>query len=152
VLAGSTQADAEPRITSPIIMQRITFKTRKKREILDITKTVEALLQKNHAQATGICNLLILHTTAALTTADLDPGTDLDMLDAFEAMIPKLHYRHPHNPAHVPDHILSALIGTSVALPFERGQILLGTWQRVVLIELDGPRERELVLSVTSES
>jgi secondary thiamine-phosphate synthase enzyme len=133
-------------------MQRITFKTRKKREILDITKTVEALLQKNHAQATGICNLLILHTTAALTTADLDPGTDLDMLDAFEAMIPKLHYRHPHNPAHVPDHILSALIGTSVALPFERGQILLGTWQRVVLIELDGPRERELVLSVTSES
>jgi len=98
-------------------MQRITFKTRKKREILDITKTVEALLQKNHAQATGICNLLILHTTAALTTADLDPGTDLDMLDAFEAMIPKLHYRHPHNPAHVPDHILSALIGTSVALP-----------------------------------
>jgi secondary thiamine-phosphate synthase enzyme len=133
-------------------MQRITFKTRKKREILDITKTVEALLQKNHAQATGICNLLILHTTAALTTADLDPGTDLDMLDAFEAMIPKLHYRHPHNPAHVPDHILSALIGTSVALPFERGQIVLGTWQRIVLIELDGPRDRELVLSVTSES
>src|SRR5271154_5883839 len=132
-------------------MQRITLKTRQKREILDITKTVEALLQKNHSEATGICNLLILHTTAALTTADLDPGTDLDMLDAFEAMIPKLRYRHPHNPEHVPDHILSALIGTSIALPFERGKLVLGTWQRIVLIELDGPRQRELVMSVTPE-
>jgi len=125
-------------------MQKVTIKTRKKREVLDITDTVESLLEKNHAQAMGICNVFILHTTAALTTADLDPGTDLDMLDAFEAMIPKLRYRHPHNPAHVPDHILSALIGTSVALPFERGKLVLGTWQRIVLIELDGPRQRDL--------
>ncbi len=129
-------------------MQRITLKTRKKREVLDITKSVEALLQKNHSQATGICNLLILHTTAALTTADLDPGTDLDMLDAFEIMVPKLDYRHEHNPEHVPDHILSAMIGTSVNLAVEAGLLLLGTWQRVVLIELDGPRERELVMSL----
>jgi secondary thiamine-phosphate synthase enzyme len=131
-------------------MQRISVKTRNKREVLDITDTVEALLEKNHAKGTGICNLFILHTTAALTTADLDPGTDLDMLDAFEAMIPKLRYRHPHNPAHVPDHILSSLIGPSVALPFEHGKILLGIWQRIVPIELDGPRERELVLTVTT--
>ena len=131
-------------------MQRISVKTRNKREVLDITDTVEALLEKNHAKGTGICNLFILHTTAALTTADLDPGTDLDMLDAFEAMIPKLRYRHPHNPAHVPDHILSSLIGPSVALPFEHGKILLGTWQRIVLIELDGPRERDLVVTVTT--
>jgi secondary thiamine-phosphate synthase enzyme len=130
-------------------LQKITIKTRKKREILDLTDTVEALLHENHSQAAGVVHLFILHTTAALTTADLDPGTDLDMLDAFEAMIPKLRYRHPHNPAHVPDHILSSLIGTSVALPFERGQLQLGTWQRIVLIELDGPRQRELVVTVT---
>ncbi len=132
-------------------MRKIAIKTRKKREVLDITETIEALLENNHSQSSGICNLLILHTTAALTTADLDPGTDLDMLDAFEAMIPKLRYRHPHNPEHVPDHILSALIGTSVALPFERGKFVLGTWQRIVLIELDGPRQRELVMTVTQE-
>jgi secondary thiamine-phosphate synthase enzyme len=66
-------------------------------------------------------------------------------------MIPKLRYRHPHNPAHVPDHILSALIGTSLSLPFDKKKLLLGTWQRVVLIELDGPRDRELVLSVSGE-
>ena len=133
-------------------MHRLTIKTRKKREILDITDAVEDLLKKDHARKAGACSLFILHTTAALTTADLDPGTDLDMLDAFEAMIPKLRYRHPHNPAHVPDHILSALIGTSVNVPFERGKVLLGTWQRIVLIELDGPRERELVATVMSES
>ena len=133
-------------------MQKITIKTHKKREILDITETAEALLQKNHSSTTGIVNLFILHTTAALTTADLDPGTDLDMLDAFEAMIPKLRYRHPHNPAHVPDHILSSLIGTSIALPFQHSQLLLGTWQRIVLIELDGPRERHLAFTVTPES
>ena len=128
-------------------MHRLSIKTRKKREVLDITDAIEELLGKN-GEHSGICHLLVLHTTAALTTADLDPGTDLDMLDAFEAMVPKLRYRHPHNPAHVPDHILSALIGTSLSLPFEKRKLLLGTWQRVVLIELDGPRERELALSV----
>src|ERR1700751_3429584 len=132
-------------------MHRLAIKTHKKREVIDITQKLEAILWKHYSEKTGICHLNLLHTTAALTTADLDPGTDLDMLDAFEHMIPKLHYRHPHNPAHVPDHILSSLIGTSVALPVERGKMLLGTWQRVVLVELDGPREREIVLAVTSE-
>jgi len=81
-------------------MQKLTITTRKKREVIDITEQVSSVLRKKYADLTGICHLFILHTTAALTTADLDPGTDLDMLDAFEAMIPKLHYRHPHNPAH----------------------------------------------------
>jgi secondary thiamine-phosphate synthase enzyme len=132
-------------------MQQLTVKTHKKREVVDITERIQDLLNNHFSEKNGVCNLFVLHTTAALTTADLDPGTDLDMLDAFEAMMPKLHYRHPHNPQHVPDHILSALIGTSVGLPFKRGQILLGTWQRVVLVELDGPRERELVVTVTAE-
>ena len=132
-------------------MQRFSVRTRKKREILDLTEVIEGQLGNGHAQA-GICHLLVLHTTAALTTADLDPGTDLDMLDAFEAMMPKLRYRHPHNPSHVPDHILSALIGTSLSLPFENRKLVLGPWQRVVLIELDGPRQRELGISVSAES
>jgi secondary thiamine-phosphate synthase enzyme len=129
-------------------MDRLRVGTKKKREIIDITSRIEDIAKKHGGS--GVCQLLIQHTTAALSTADLDPGTDLDMLDAFEAMIPKLRYRHPHNPEHVPDHILSALIGTSVSLPFEDGELFLGTWQRVVLIELDGPREREVVVAVTA--
>src|SRR5690242_10282881 len=111
-------------------MERFAIKTLKKREIVDITDEVSQRLQNSYADKSGICQLSVLHTTAALTTADLDPGTDLDMLDAFEAMIPKLQYRHPHNPKHVPDHILSSLIGTSVAVPVANGELMLGTWQR----------------------
>src|SRR6202050_2040615 len=123
-------------------MPKFSVSTHRKREIVDITDQV----QKHLPAATGICCLNVLHTTAALTTADLDPGTDLDMLDAFEAMMPKLRYRHPHNPEHVPDHILSSLIGTALTGPAWAGALVLGTWQRIVLVELDGPRERELTL------
>jgi secondary thiamine-phosphate synthase enzyme len=129
-------------------MKRLSIKSRKKREIIDITDWVQEAIQKDK---TGVCCLTVLHTTAALTTADLDPGTDLDMLDAFEAIIPKLKYRHPHDPSHVPDHILSALIGTSVMQPIEKGELVLGTWQRIVLVELDGPRTREVVVTVLRE-
>lgn len=132
-------------------MQRFTVKTRRKKEVLDITDLVEEQLASTETTS-GVCHLFVLHTTAALTTADLDPGTDLDMLDAFDAMVPKLQYRHPHNPAHVGDHIMSAAIGTSVLLPFEGKQLVLGTWQRVVLIEFDGPRNRELALTVLAGS
>lgn len=125
-------------------METMPFVTRKKREILDITASIQKRLRSQGA-GDGICFLNVLHTTAALTTADLDPGTDLDMLDAFEAMIPHLRYRHPHNPAHVPDHILSALIGTGVTIPCSKGELVLGTWQRIILVELDGPRTRQLV-------
>ncbi len=132
-------------------MQKLTIKTHKKREVADITEDVSSGLRQHYGDRSGVCHISMLHTTAALTTADLDPGTDLDMLDAFEAMMPKLHYRHPHNPGHVPDHILSAMIGTSVSVPVEKGRLVLGAWQRVVLIELDGPRSRELVLTLLSE-
>ncbi|HEX8800091.1 MAG TPA: secondary thiamine-phosphate synthase enzyme YjbQ [Terriglobales bacterium] len=123
-------------------MQRLTIKTHHKREILDITDQVEAFLRKQQASHSGACHLVVLHTTAALTTADLDPGTDADMLEAFERIIPKLNYRHPHDPEHVPDHILSTLIATSLTLLTENAALVLGSWQRVILVELDGPRQR----------
>ena len=132
-------------------MQRMKVKSRKKREVVDITDRLQQIIEQSYGRGSGFCQLSILHTTAALTTADLDPGTDLDMLDAFEELIPKLRYRHPHDPEHVPDHILSALIGTSVAVPVEKGSLLLGTWQRVVLVELDGPRDREIVVGLSAE-
>src|SRR6516164_1674810 len=133
-------------------MQRLNIKTHRKREVIDITEPVQAELRRDYPRHSGVCQLLVLHTTAALTTADLDPGTDLDMLDAFEAMMPRLRYRHPHDPSHVPDHILSAMIGTSVSLIVEKGTLVLGTWQRVVLIELDGPREREVAMAFCAAS
>lgn len=122
-------------------MNEILIQSKKQKEVVDITDKVQEIVKKTGVKE-GICHLFLTHTTAALTTADLDPGTDQDYLDAFEEMIPKLPYRHPHNPKHVPSHILSALIGTSLTIPVEDGQLVLGTWQRIVLIEFDGPKER----------
>ncbi|OQA04018.1 MAG: hypothetical protein BWY68_00557 [bacterium ADurb.Bin400] len=121
----------------------ITIETTNQREIVDITDTI------NHEiiGGEGLCHLFLLHTTAALTTADLDPGTDLDILDAFSRMVPKLKYRHPHDPGHAWSHIMSSLVGTSLLLPYQGGALILGTWQRLVLIELDGPKERQIIIT-----
>lgn len=119
--------------------------TNAKREVVDITDQVEAELQ-----GSGLVNVFVKHTTAAVMVADLDPGTDKDYLAAIEAMTPETRWRHPHDPSHFPDHLWSSLIGASLTLPFRDGRLNLGTWQRVVLIELDGPRERELELTCLS--
>lgn len=126
-------------------MKTIKITTKKDKEVIDITNLIDLEVK---GVKDGIASVFSLHTTAALTTADLDPGTDQDMIDAFKQMVPKLKYRHPHNPEHTPDHILSALIGASITLPIKDGKLYLGSWQRVVLVELDGPREREIVIQV----
>lgn len=128
-------------------MKSIWIKSKKRKEIIDITEIINKELAGQQIKD-GVCLLFIKHTTAALTTADLDPGTDLDMLDAFEEIVPKLNYRHPHNPAHTPDHIMSSIIGASVIVPIYRKELQLGTWQRIVVVELDGPREREIVVKL----
>lgn len=130
-------------------MEKFVIDTKKPREVVDITGKVNTLLKKLRVKD-GMCHLFILHTTCALTTADLDPGTDEDLLDAIDKMFPKGKYRHPHDPSHVGDHIMSTIIGQSLSLPVEHGEILLGTWQRIVVIELSGPRKRNLTLEFIS--
>jgi secondary thiamine-phosphate synthase enzyme len=128
-------------------MPDLTVRTRAGREVIDITPQLERIVHEAGLQS-GLCHAFVLHTTAALTAADLDPGTDLDMLDAFTAMIPRLRYRHPHNPTHAPDHILAALVGPDVTVPVRSGRLALGAWQRIVLFEFNGPRERRVVVSL----
>lgn len=128
----------------------LTISTSKAKQILDITEEVNNVVRRGPWK-NGICLLFVPHTTAAITTADLDPGTDLDMLDAFEKIVPKLNFRHPHNPSHTPSHILSSLIGASLTIPVKAGKLELGTWQRVVLVELDGPRQRSIVVAFLKE-
>lgn len=127
-------------------MRTFTVTTRKKDQVLDITDLVENYLQEEK-NADGLCSLFVAHTTCAITTADLDPGTDLDLLDALRQLLPEMTYRHPHNPSHTPDHILSSLLGPSLVIPYARRNLLLGIWQRVILVELDGPRQRTLHMS-----
>jgi secondary thiamine-phosphate synthase enzyme len=122
----------------------LRVRTATKDQIVDVTDQV----QENLEATKGICTVFVAHTTCAVTTADLDPGTDLDLLEAFRKLLPAMRYRHPHNPSHTPDHILASLIGPSVCVPVAGGKLVLGVWQRTVLVELDGPRERDLYVSV----
>lgn len=128
-------------------MIHLIIKTEQSKQVIDITDKVNEEIKKLKIQ-NGVCNLFLTHTTCALTCADLDQGTDQDYLDAYDEIIPKLDYAHPHDPSHTPDHILSTLIGTSLGIPVENGKLVLGTWQRVVLIELDGPRERQVIANL----
>jgi secondary thiamine-phosphate synthase enzyme len=127
-------------------LKKLRIRTARNREIVDITDEVETFLSNSDA-GDGILHLFLLHTTASLGIADLDPGTDLDILDALEAIMPKLNYRHPHDPEHVTEHILSTMLGVSLTVPFANNKPVLGTWQRIVLLEFSGPREREILLT-----
>lgn len=130
-------------------MEELVIRSTKEKQILDITEEVQGVIREKEMEE-GVCHLFILHTTAALFTADLDPGTDLDMLDAFDVVVPQLPYRHPHNPAHVKYHIMASIIGSSLCVPIEKGALVLGPWQRIALVEFGGPRERNVALQFTS--
>lgn len=130
-------------------MKTLTFESTDKQHVLDITQQVQ---EQVGALSSGVVILHILHTTAAVTTADLDPGTDQDMLESYLNMlpVPQGGFRHPHDPDHAPAHLLASLIGPSLTLVVEDGQLRLGTWQRVVLMEFDGPRSRTVSVQLLS--
>ncbi len=128
-------------------MEKITVTSTGHKQVIDITDKINKWLKK-YDQSQGLCNLFVTHTTASLTIADLDPGTDLDLLEAIDKMVPKLTYRHPHDPNHVGDHIFSSIIGCCVTIPFDNKQLVLGAWQRVVLIELNGPKDRTVIINI----
>jgi secondary thiamine-phosphate synthase enzyme len=125
----------------------LNIKTKNKDVVVDITEKINIHLSSFKKESQGSCLVFTAHTTCALTTADLDYGTDQDFLDALRGMLPKIKYRHPHDPKHAPDHILSSIIGPSINLPFKKNRLILGNWQRVVLVELNGPRKRKLFIT-----
>lgn len=125
-------------------MKELVISTAKKREVSDITDKVANCI----GNGDGVVTVFVQHTTAALTTADLDPSTDLDFLDFLEGITPSVQWRHPHDPSHTPDHMLASLIGPSVSIPYKNRQLQLGTWQRIILVELDGPRERSVLVAL----
>ncbi len=129
-------------------MKHLRARTSSKNQVLDLTEQIQAELPR---AGSGVLLVTVAHTTCGVTTADLDPGTDLDLLNALRHLLPELRYHHPHDPQHTPDHILASLVGSSLSLPFDSGRLVLGTWQRIILVELDGPRERDLYLSFLME-
>ncbi|MBX3334739.1 MAG: secondary thiamine-phosphate synthase enzyme YjbQ, partial [Nitrospira sp.] len=100
-----------------------------------------ALIRKAKLQE-GLCTIFVTHTTAAVTTGEIGEGTEQDFLQVVEKMIPRIQFQHTHNPAHAWSHMASSILGPSLTVPVSGGKLVLGTWQSVMLVELDGPRER----------
>ena len=128
-------------------MNTFSIKSKTEKEVIDLTNQLNSIVAGLNTKD-GILFLFVKHTTCSLSVADLDPGTDKDYLEAIEKMFPEGNYRHPHDPSHVGDHIMSSIINPSVVLPIKNGTLDLGTWQSVVLIELNGPRDREIVYKI----
>ena len=123
----------------------LMIKTMKARQVIDLTDQINRQIARVNIQE-GLCLLFIQHTTAALTVGEMGEGTDEDLLDVLKEMIPKIRFRHAHDPSHAPAHMIASILGPSLTLPIAHGRLDLGTWQSVLLIELDGPRDRTVRL------
>ncbi|MGH7232353.1 MAG: secondary thiamine-phosphate synthase enzyme YjbQ [Nitrospiraceae bacterium] len=124
-------------------METLHIETTKVKEIVDLTATVNTTIKKHKVNG-GVCHVFLTHTTAALTTGEIGEGTEEDLLDVVEQMIPKIRFRHGHDPSHAWSHMAASILGPSLTVPIARGKLALGTWQSVLLVEMDGPREREV--------
>ena len=121
----------------------LRINTTSRKQVVDLTDLVEISIRKAKMQE-GLCSLFVTHTTAALTTGEIGEGTGEDFLQVVEEMIPRLHFRHAHDPSHAWSHMASSILGPSLSIPVSAGKLVLGTWQSVMLVELDGPRERDV--------
>lgn len=123
-------------------MERLNLVTGKRRELVDITSQVAGVVRRIGLKD-GLCHVFVPHTTAAvLINEGSDPAVGQDILNALEAMLPKIAFRHAEGNADA--HILASLVGSSVTIPVTGGELALGTWQAVFFLELDGPRRREV--------
>jgi len=112
-----------------------------RRRIVDLTDDVRSFCASH---GDGLCNVFVPHATAGVAVIETGAGSDDDLVETLERLLPRDdRYRHAHgSPGHGADHVLPALITPSVTLPVQAGKPLFGTWQSVVLVDLnrDNPR------------
>jgi len=130
-----------------VAMEKIKVNTRKREELVDVTREVRAAVA-NSGVADGIVTLYVPHTTAAITVNEgADPDVALDVIDGLADIAPyNSGWRHVEGNAD--SHIKSSLVSPSITLLIENGDVILGTWQKIFFCEFDGPRTRTLMLKV----
>ena len=124
----------------------IEIETRKPKEVIDITALVQQYVQESKLEC-GICLVYTQHTTTGLTVNEADGSLIQDILDLLEKLVPEgAGYQHDRSDGNAHAHLRATLLGNSVVLPFEKSRLLLGTWQRILFFELDGPRRRSVLI------
>ncbi len=123
-------------------MDVIEVASQRRRQLVDVTSFVQEAVAASGFEE-GLCHVAVPHTTAAvLLNENADPAVGEDILAALGAMLPPVAWRHAEGNSDA--HVLSTLVGHSVTVPISNGELALGRWQAVYLLELDGPRRREL--------
>ena len=127
-------------------MQERTFsvRTAAREEILIITSEVQKAVGEM-TSGDGICTIVVPHTTCAISVNEnADPDVPADLTRALRAMVPNVKFDHGEGNSDA--HLLSMLIGPSLSWPYRNGKLVLGTWQGIYFIELDGPRTRKVTV------
>ena len=150
------QLSSAPGVASRL--RRLVFETREPIQFVDITDGVAELVRVSGLRE-GVANVFSRHTTAAVCIQEAEPLLLEDLREFLRRSAPPhAHYRHNDfrvRTVHMHDdespnghsHCLQLMLGTSESVPVADGKLLLGTWQRIFLVELDGPREnREVII------
>jgi secondary thiamine-phosphate synthase enzyme len=121
----------------------LTIRSRERADVLDITQRVQALVEQSGVEH-GLCQVYVPHTTAGVfINEDADPDVPGDLLLHLERLVPwEQGYRHAEGNAAA--HIKSILTGNSQLIPVRGRRLALGRWQGIFLADFDGPRERQV--------
>jgi secondary thiamine-phosphate synthase enzyme len=130
-------------------MKKIEVRTQSKEAMVDITGRVIEEISSSGIQ-TGICSVYVPHTTAGVTlNENADPSVKEDILMTLQKIVPdSLPYKHSEGNS--PAHVKASLIGSSVNILIDKGQLSLGTWQGIIFCEFDGPRNRRVFVNAFS--
>ena len=124
------------------------IQTKTRTELIDITDRVRANV-KNSGIKDGICIITMPHTTCGMIINENERGLRTDLLDLLETLIPEnKKYAHNSIDNNADAHLRSALLGVSTMIPIEEGHLVLGTWQSIFFVELDGPRNRTVHVKI----
>jgi len=154
-------APRTPEIEFGVTVGRLAIRTREAVEVVDLTARIEAFVEATALEA-GWVNVQSRHTTAGIVVNENEPGLLRDALALLERLAPRgagyahdeLHLRPGVPPDERPNghaHAKALLLRTAETVNVAAGRLQLGTWQRVLLVELDGPREREVSLLALGE-
>ena len=137
-----------------IVTKNIQVKSRGEDDVIDITQpTLKAIKESNLKNE--IVTVFVSGSTAAITTIEYEPGLRNDFPKMLNRIIPRdIEYEHDKtwNDGNGHSHVRASLVGPSLTIPFKDGTLLLGTWQQVVLLEMDTrQRERDVILQIIGE-
>ena len=126
----------------------IELNTKKEVEVIDMTSYVEKFVKESGIEQ-GICLIYTLHTTNGIVVNEAEPGLIQDMTKLMTSLAPQgAGYLHDRNGGNAHAHLQAMLLGNSAVIPVEGKRLILGTWQILLFVELDGPRQRRVYVKV----